>query len=72
MVNFGIICYGLLNLSELRGLPREVLQSAELVLKDMKASAGVCNFSESGRDPDRLKGILKSSGSANVFCKAQS
>lgn len=57
MVNFGVICYGLLNLSEVRGLPREVLQSAELVLKDMKASAGVCNFSEFGIDPARLKYI---------------
>lgn len=55
MVNFGVICYGLLNLSEVRGLSREVLQLAELVLKDMKASAGACNFSEFGMDPARLK-----------------
>lgn len=57
MVNFGVICYRLLNLSEVCGLPREVLQWAELVLKDMNASAGACNFSEFGTDPARLKDI---------------
>lgn len=72
MVNFGIICYGLLNLSKVCGLPGEFLKSAALVFKDMKASAGACNFSEFGMDPARSKDIKKSLGAANAFCKAQS
>lgn len=72
MVNFGVICYGLLNLSKVRGLPREFLKSAALVFKDMKASAGACNFSEFGTDPARSKDVRKSLGAANAFCKAHS
>lgn len=55
MVNFGVICYGLLNLSKVRGLPREFLKSAALVFKGMKASAGACNFSEFGIDPIQVE-----------------
>lgn len=44
MVNFGVICDGLLNLSRVRGLPGGCLKSAALAFKDMEASAGSCNF----------------------------
>lgn len=72
MVNFGVTCYGLLNLSKVCGLPREFLKSAALVCKDMKVSAGACNSSVFGMDPARLKGIKKSLDLRNAFCKAQS
>lgn len=70
MANFGVICYGLLNLSKVRGFPMEFLEFAALAFKDRTVSTGACNFSEVGTDPARSKDIRKSLGAANALQKS--
>lgn len=44
MANFGDICYGLLNLSKVRGFPTEFPEFAALAFKGRTVPTGARNF----------------------------
>lgn len=70
MANFGDICYGLLNLSKVRGFPTEFPEFAALAFKGRTGPTGAHNFSKVGTDPARSKDIRKSLGAANAVQKS--